>query len=85
MKLRKRGVNFGSILEVFWQSKTANLNRAEAKAAERALLMRFWKKSAGKGTHVRGVEKKGKSSMTKPKSKPKSSKTPFTKKVIRTT
>ena len=48
-------------------------------------IYEVWKKSAVKGTHVRGVEKKGKSSMTKPKPKPKSSKTPFTKKVIRTT
>ena len=51
MKLRKRGVNFGSIwqylavfgsiLAVFWQSKTANLNRDEVKAAEQSPLGSF--------------------------------------------
>ena len=72
---------FGSILAV--ENRQPEQGGGEGSGA--GAIYEVWKKSAVKGTHVRGVEKKGKSSMTKPKPKPKSSKTPFTKKVIRTT
>ena len=70
---------FGSILAV--ENRQPEQGGGEGSGA--GAIYEVWRKSAVKGTHVRGVEKKGKSSMTKPK--PKSSKTPFTKKVIRTT
>ena len=59
---------FGSILAV--ENRQPEQGGGEGSGA--GAIYEVWKKSAVKGTHVRGVEKKGKSSMTKPKPKPKS-------------